>query len=199
MFQGRPKKGQGRVGEQSHLRVMLLAGLVSHYVTMQQQQSLPEKCYLDVAAAPISALSRCMYLFPLQLSVLRLFHQLLSDPSLRTQPETKEVLLLATRVVRGLFSKLAPPPPAPPTAPQQNGDGDEVEQQTAAAAAAAAGGSNGSGDAQRQKEKEEREVRRRSAVSGMLCVELLFWKHPVTVDQINREYSLREDDRWVWW
>ena len=27
----------------------------------------------------------------------------------------------------------------------------------------------------------------------------VWWKHPVTVIQINREYSLREDDRWVFW
>jgi hypothetical protein len=114
--------------------------------------------------------------------VLRLFHQLLSDANLRKQPHNKEVLLLATKVVRGLFSKLAPPPPSQQQLQQGDVDGDDGEVASGARAAA---------------ESAEREARRRAAVSGMLCVELLFWKPPHTCDQINLEYSLREDDRCV--
>jgi hypothetical protein len=139
-----------------------------------------------------------------QLSLLRLFHQLLSDASLRKNKENKEVLLLATHVVRGLFGKLA--------APGQDPGGGGSKPPGAAgqgAGAAAAAAAAGAGAARHAEEEEvmqegsaaaqEREAQRRGAVSGMLCVELLFWKHPHTCDQINKEYSLRENDRWVWW
>jgi hypothetical protein len=118
----------------------------------------------------------------MQLSVLRLFHQLLADPALRKQPENKEVLLLATKVVRGLFAKLAPPHPQQQEQQEQQQGADEEADTGADAAASKAAA-------------EAREGRRRAAVSGMLCVELLFWKHPHTCDQIGREYSLGEDDR----
>jgi hypothetical protein len=133
-----------------------------------------------------------------QLSVLRLFHSLLSDASLRKDPSAREALLLATTVVRGLFRKMAGAagaaggkgalvahPQQPQQQQQQQGgpprdqEAEQQQQQQHADPAAAAA----------------RESRRQSAVAGMLCVELLFWKHTHTCDQINREYSLRDEDR----
>jgi len=123
-----------------------------------------------------------------QLSVLRLFHQLLSDPALRKVPSNKEALLLATKVVRGLFAKLAPPAATAAAAAAGQQQQKEEEEGGEEEGEEGVGGSKAAAAA-------EREGRRRAAVAGMLCVELLFWKHPHTCDQINREYSLREDDR----
>lgn len=68
--------------------------------------------------------------------MLRLFHKMLNDGSLRGKKEYNEMLLLATWVVRGLFAKLVPPQPyMPATAPLQQQQQQEDEQVAAAAAA----------------------------------------------------------------
>jgi p-aminobenzoyl-glutamate transporter AbgT len=108
----------------------------------------------------------------LQLSVLRLFHQLLSDASLRGKPQHRSVLQLATCVVRGLFSKIVPPPleAAPPAAAA----GEEAKQQ-------------------QQQQDQEREQRRRAAVAGMVCVDVLFWSIPKEAEYIRDDYHLNDD------
>jgi hypothetical protein len=113
----------------------------------------------------------CSISFVLQLSVLRLFHQLLSDASLRGKPQHRSVLQLATRVVRGLFAKIAPPP---------------VEATPAAEPAAAAE------DAVQQQREREQEQRWRAGVAGMVCVELLFWTLPNICGSIRDDYYLHE-------
>jgi len=114
--------------------------------------------------------------------VLRLFHQLLGDASLRSSPQHKEVLLLATRVVRGLFAKLAPPPATaadvgvPPAAEQDDTQAASTQQQQVQV-------------------QVEREQRRRDAVAGMVAVELMFWNHANTCDLISDEYKLKEPEQ----
>jgi p-aminobenzoyl-glutamate transporter AbgT len=104
--------------------------------------------------------------------VLRLFHQLLSDASLRGKPQHRSVLQLATRVVRGLFAKIVPPSlEAAPAAAA----GEEAEQQ------------------QQQDQDQEREQRRRAAVAGMVCVDVLFWSTPKDAETIRDEYYLNYD------
>lgn len=135
----------------------------------------------------------------LQLSALRLFHQLLSDASLRGKQEHRNVLQLATRVVRGLFAKLAPQP-----APAAAQPAVAAAAQTGDAATAAAAGGGGEGteagaaavsDAQK-KEQEDREQRRQAAVAGMVCLELMFWPHNNQICQyISDEYRLRPEDQ----
>lgn len=46
----------------------------------------------------------------MQVSVLRVFHQLLSDALFRKQPGATEVCSFAARVVRNIMSKLVPGP-----------------------------------------------------------------------------------------
>ena len=46
--------------------------------------------------------------FLLQVSVLRVFHQLLASASFRRQPGSSEVLGFAVRVVRHIFERLVP-------------------------------------------------------------------------------------------
>jgi p-aminobenzoyl-glutamate transporter AbgT len=108
-----------------------------------------------------------------QLSVLRLFHQLLSDATLRGKPQHVSALRLATQVVRGLFAKIAPPPLAAAAA------AEDVEQQQQ--------------QQQQQQQDREREQRRRAGVAGMVCVELLFWSHTREAAIIRDEYNLNDD------
>jgi hypothetical protein len=106
------------------------------------------------------------YLHHLQLSTLRLFHQLLSDASLRGSSKHTSVLQLATRVVRGLFAKIAPPPLEAAAA------SEDAEQQQ-----------------QQQQQDREREQRRRAGVASMLCVDLLFLKLPKECEYIREDYN----------
>jgi hypothetical protein len=68
-----------------------------------------------------------------QLSALNLFYKVLNDASLRKKPDAQQLLQLATKVVRGLFSKLVPPPQkdgaAAPTG--GGGSGEQVRNWTA--------------------------------------------------------------------
>jgi len=44
----------------------------------------------------------------LQVSILRLFHQILSDGKFRKQPKSSEVVRLAADIVRHIFARLMP-------------------------------------------------------------------------------------------
>lgn len=46
--------------------------------------------------------------FLLQVSLLRVFHQLLANASFRRQPGSSEILRFAVRVVRHIFERLVP-------------------------------------------------------------------------------------------
>jgi hypothetical protein len=110
-----------------------------------------------------------------QLSALRLFHRVLGDPSLRGVPEAKELLLLATRVTRGLFARMVPPAPAAPK-PATSGGGGADEAASAAA-----------------RTTEEKEERIRSAVASMMFVEVLFWSGYREAEQMREDYHLRDE------
>lgn len=93
----------------------------------------------------------------LQLSVLRVFYALLADTSLRAPAKLdqyREVLLLATRVTRGLFARLVPEHAAHVAAAaaakeQKQGGGDGA---AAAGAAAMGGGQQPGAEGQQQAE-----------------------------------------------
>lgn len=58
----------------------------------------------------------------MQLSVLRLFQQILADAALRKQPAATEILQFAAQVTRSLFARLVPPAePQPSTTPAEPG------------------------------------------------------------------------------
>lgn len=111
-----------------------------------------------------------------QLSALRLFHRALGDAKLRGRPEFKELLLLATRVTRGLFARLVPGKGA------DGGKGGRKAGEGGETAGAEAG--------EKDAEGKEREERIKSVVAGMTFVELLFWSSFREVEQMRDNYHL---------
>lgn len=61
----------------------------------------------------------------MQLSILRIFHQMLGDGAFRRQPSSGPLLHFSTGIVRTLFKRLVPTPEAPPEfePPQQEHPG----------------------------------------------------------------------------
>ncbi|GLC44839.1 hypothetical protein PLESTF_001102100 [Pleodorina starrii] len=132
-----------------------------------------------------------------QISVLRVFYVLLSDPDLRSPsqlPAYREVLLLATRVVRGLFRKLVPER-YPTTADKEGGkeEGDKGKEGQEGQEG------EGEGQAAATAEEEARRRQRREELVGeihdkaprMLMVDMLFWKDHGAAAAINQDY-------WLW-
>lgn len=153
-----------------------------------------------------------------QLSVLRVFHTLLSDSAIRPKKEYHELLHLATKVIRGLFAKLMPredsdgKAPKPACQPQAQEIGDEEATRangclagTRDAPDEAAGEAPTSGkdteDTPHEKDPEEdgqhsaekdRERKINRAISAMMFIELMFWKGPGTAEEIRNEYWLKK-------
>ncbi|KAI8471860.1 MAG: timeless protein-domain-containing protein [Monoraphidium minutum] len=122
-----------------------------------------------------------------QLSALRLFHRALSDPALRGRPDARELLLLATRVTRGLFARLAPADPAPAAG------GAAGAPDAARRLAFGGGGEGGGGEGAAERaarEQAEREGRAKEVSAKMLFVELLFFKNHRDAEAISNNYDL---------
>ncbi len=65
-----------------------------------------------------AAYSKVTCVVGLQLSILRIFHQMLGDAAFRKQPSSGPLLHFCTGIVRNLFARLAPPAqPAPSSIP----------------------------------------------------------------------------------
>ncbi|KAL4855933.1 Protein timeless [Chlorella vulgaris] len=136
-----------------------------------------------------------------QLSVLRLFESMLSDLSIKLNPDFAELLAFAKGTVRSLFARMVP-------------DLSELRQKAglvdanldarfatanaaaAAAAAAAASGDEREADSTEQAARQERRLAqaelkaRENAAAGMF-LELLFWKGANVSEDVRNEYNWR--------
>ncbi|BDA45591.1 Topoisomerase 1-associated factor 1 at N-terminal half [Coccomyxa sp. Obi] len=101
-----------------------------------------------------------------QVSVLRVFHQLLSDASFRKQPGATEVCSFAARIVRNIMSKLVPRPA-------------EEDAQAACEGADA-------------KLRSDSEKALQKGLAAMMFVELLFWKNTHDSEEIRNEYKWKD-------
>ncbi|KAK9804992.1 hypothetical protein WJX73_009460 [Symbiochloris irregularis] len=121
-----------------------------------------------------------------QLSVLRLWQQVLSDKALRKRPAAAELLQLATRVTRSFFARLVPPEAAqqPETAPDEGRPAPAAEEGEEGDTASA----RPVGQTEEQKQVEA--VAKQGAAS-MLFLEILFWKPAALAAEIRDEYNWR--------
>ncbi|PSC68202.1 calcium-translocating P-type PMCA-type [Micractinium conductrix] len=135
-----------------------------------------------------------------QLSVLRLFETILSDPVIKRSPDHQELLAFAKRTVRNMFERMMP-------------DVSELRQQAGAieanlegrfaAADAGAAGREGAGesgeaggdsteeDARRKQRLALAEIKGRENAGAAMFVELLFWTSANTADDVRNEYNWR--------
>lgn len=125
----------------------------------------------------------------------------------RPKPAFKSMLQLATKVVRGLFAKLVPPPAPAAGQPAQlpQAGAGAVTGEGAAGAAAAAAGMQGAAGAEGEEgaaavgaggeAEAERAKRSASLVSGMLFVDLLFWKSASVAEEIKDHYHIGPGSR----
>lgn len=135
-----------------------------------------------------------------QLSALRLFHRALADASLRGRPECKEVLLLATRVTRGLFARLVPPPlrrqqTSTAAATDAGAGAEDGATRRLAFEEDEGGGAEAEGAAAAGGEAEARAARAKDAAASMLFVDLLFWSSAREVEAMREDYHL--NDTWA--
>ncbi|GLI61645.1 hypothetical protein VaNZ11_004068, partial [Volvox africanus] len=157
-------------------------------------------CYKTLPAEVPRAIASLLYrivakehldLEPLlyQISVLRVFYVLLSDPELRTPaklPAYREVLLLATRVVRNLFRKLAP------ERYHREAEGKYTGKEEEGGAEGGPGGGTAEQETKRrQKRRQELVEEIHDKAPRMLLVDMLFWKDHTAAAAINQDY-------WLW-
>ncbi|CAL5223392.1 g5900 [Coccomyxa viridis] len=104
-----------------------------------------------------------------QVSVLRIFHQVLASASFRKQPGSSEVLRFAVKVVRHIFERLVPVTAAETT-------GKLVQEDEVVSAS----------------EGEKPEAALKESLSALLFIEMLFWKNAHDSGEVRDEYRWRE-------
>jgi len=150
-----------------------------------------------------------------QLSVLRVFHAIMSDNSVRKNPMMAELIKLCTRVTRNLFSRLAPADPGPFESPSPAAAaagnktttagheaeaevvdvvGDEDKKQQAKEGDTAdkeeeREEKEESAEAKKKKQMSELEPKMNQGAAALGFIELLFWKTANIAEVVSEEYN----------
>ncbi|KAK9830387.1 hypothetical protein WJX72_011470 [[Myrmecia] bisecta] len=120
-----------------------------------------------------------------QLSVLRLFHEILADDLFRKVPHAPELLHFCIGVTRNLFARLVPALPKAPDKGDELGDDMEVDVE--------------GGDLHDKQEAEQRaakEAKVKEGASSMMFIELMFWKNAKDSEQVRDEYNWKHLYDW---
>ena len=119
-----------------------------------------------------------------QLSVLRVFHTIMSDPAVRGDPQKADLLKLCLRITRGLFARLVPEDTPRPA------EDNVVEDIEIVLDGSEEGAGEGlEGEALRKKQLAELEPKMKEGCASMGFMELLFWKKvPPLAQSIAEEY-----------
>lgn len=132
-----------------------------------------------------------------QLSVLRIFHTIMSDPAVRANPQQADLLKLCVRITRGLFARLVPEDVVEPQPGSDKAmfEGDEF----GADRDVSDGGAPGEeleGEALRKKQIADLEPIMKEKCASMGFIELLFWKkNEVTAEALAEEYNWKARKR----
>ncbi|GAB4821374.1 hypothetical protein N2152v2_008420 [Parachlorella kessleri] len=129
-----------------------------------------------------------------QLSVLRVFHAILADSSLRKKPEFEPLLRFATRVVRNMFERLVPDlfKLQAAVAEAEAVLAGEEGAEACTAGEAREGHSSGPttpGEAEDARKKVELELKLREECAAMAFVELMFWKGAGAAEDMRDQYN----------
>ncbi|KAK9840302.1 hypothetical protein WJX74_007181 [Apatococcus lobatus] len=122
-----------------------------------------------------------------QLSVLRIFHQMLGDGAFRKQPGSGPLLHFSTGIVRSIFKRLVPMPEPPlgTAEPRQHhlegNEGEEAESRPSAEEQHAA------------EEERRKQLQAQEGLSCMMFVELLFWKNSREAMDVRNEYHWKPE------
>ncbi|GAX82511.1 hypothetical protein CEUSTIGMA_g9938.t1 [Chlamydomonas eustigma] len=187
-----------------------------HYAANSYSTNASVCALLDRIASPQSSGGLGLEPMLYQLSVLRVFHALLVDRTIRSKGKISAyagLLKFATKVLRGLFSKLVPQisKEAPKISTVHTYNGVESRTEEVAQEHIAADKQNNAnlgmaaeadsdvhsapavpsiGDKQ-EVEKVKKETEIQHHITGMLFVDLMFWKTATVVDEIKGDYFLR--------
>jgi timeless len=150
-----------------------------------------------------------------QLSVLRVFHAIMSDASARKNPMMADLIKLCTRITRNLFSRLAPAEPEPFESPSPAagnkttaaghaaevvnliGDDGEEEQQAKEGDIRVEeeerkDEDEESADAKKKKQMTELEPKMKHGAASLGFIELLFWKTANIAEVVSEEYNWKK-------
>lgn len=122
-----------------------------------------------------------------QLSVIRLFHTILTDPAVKNDPGHARLLKLCLTVTRTLLKRLAPDL----TEAQARLEEARQEEEEAMALEAALGPEEAGEAVQGAKEKRRRaeaEIKAKEGAAALGFIEILFWKGPALAEILQAEY-----------
>ncbi|KAG7667153.1 hypothetical protein NADE_003050 [Nannochloris sp. 'desiccata'] len=148
-----------------------------------------------------------------QLSVLRVFHAIMSDNSVRNNPMMTDLIKLCTRTIRNLFSRLAPADPELFESPAPDaGNKSITNSDYAAEVVDLVGDEEGQEDkeggpaeeeekeeneeetaeAKKKKQMAELEPKMKQGAAALGFIELLFWKTANIAEVVSEEYNWKK-------